>query len=146
MAETERKAAYRHRHSKNSLPHTPSLKKNEGREEEAEADKSPPVPYVSGTCPGHPGHPTIEAALKWLADSNKSGSDYIEQEMRGAFLALSAGGWKWGNRDIADWRAALERQIQTDRDRKNKTNAQNPQRNGHPGNRRGAKPDFSKGF
>jgi len=62
--------------------------------------------------------PTIEDALKWLAFSKENNSDYTEQETRSAFNALAAGGWKWGKRDVADWRAALERQISTDRDRK----------------------------
>jgi hypothetical protein len=57
----------------------------------------------------------IEDALKWLSDWNKSGASYTEQETRGAFLALQAGGWMWGRNPISDPRAALERQIQTDR-------------------------------
>lgn len=59
-----------------------------------------------------------EIAKRWLADWTKNGADYTEFEARGAFLALQAGGWQWGKRDITDPRAALERQIQTDRERK----------------------------
>lgn len=59
-------------------------------------------------------------AKKWLEDWRKSGADYSEFEARGAFLALQAGGWTWGKKSIADPRAALERQIQTDRERKPK--------------------------
>ena len=59
------------------------------------------------------------AAQGWLADWQKNGADYTEFEARGAFLALQANGWMWGRNPITDPRAALERQIQTDRDRKN---------------------------
>lgn len=65
---------------------------------------------------------TINMALKWLADWKRNGADYTEKEMRSAFLALQAGGWMWGRNPVADPRAALERQIQTDRNRKSATN------------------------
>jgi len=64
--------------------------------------------------------PPIESALNWLSDSRKNGSDYTESETHGAWLALNAGGWMWGKRPVTDWRSALERQIQSDRDRKHK--------------------------
>lgn len=57
---------------------------------------------------------------KWLADVRNSGADYTEKEARSAFLALDAGGWMWGKNKVADWRSALERQIQTDRGRNQK--------------------------
>lgn len=57
-------------------------------------------------------------AKRWLEDWRKLGADYTDFEARGAFLALQAGGWTWGKKPIADPRAALERQIQTDRERK----------------------------
>lgn len=59
--------------------------------------------------------PDIEAAAKWLAEWVKNGADYKRQEMESAFLALSANGWMWGKNPVVDFRAALERQIQTDR-------------------------------
>lgn len=60
---------------------------------------------------------TLEHALKWLSRAKESGADYTEEETKKAYLALEAGGWMWGSRPIVDPRAALERQIQTDRDR-----------------------------
>lgn len=62
--------------------------------------------------------PEWKTAKSWWEDWRKSGSDYTEFEARGAFLALQANGWMWGRNKVADPRAALERQIQTDRDRK----------------------------
>lgn len=57
--------------------------------------------------------PVIQDALKWLAGVKKAPEcDYTEEETRYAFLQLKANGFKWGQ---ADWRAALERQIQWDR-------------------------------
>jgi hypothetical protein len=60
---------------------------------------------------------TIEHGLKWLAQWKKNGADYTEAETRSAFLALAASGWMWGRNPVTDYRAALERQIQTDRQR-----------------------------
>lgn len=62
--------------------------------------------------------PTISQALQWLENWRKNGADYADAELRSSFLALSASGWMWGRNPIRDYRAALERQIQTDRDRK----------------------------
>lgn len=70
---------------------------------------------------GHWGQDPIgewEIARGWLNDWLKNGADYTEFETRGAFLALQANGWRWGQNPIVDHRAALERQIQTDRGRK----------------------------
>ena len=67
---------------------------------------------------------TIAMALSWLADWRKNGADYTESEARSAFLALQANGWMWGKNPVVDPRAALERQIQTDRNRKPKLNGQ----------------------
>lgn len=68
------------------------------------------------------GGPSLEIALAWLKRSNENGSDYKESELRSAFLALSANGWMWGRNAVVDWRSALERQIQTDRQRTNHGN------------------------
>ena len=59
--------------------------------------------------------PTISMATGWLIGAQKGGADYTEAEMKSAFLALSANGWMWGKNPVVDFRAALERQIQTDR-------------------------------
>lgn len=59
-----------------------------------------------------------ETAKKWWQDWLKNGADYTEFEAKGAFLALQANGWRWGKNPVVDHRAALERQIQTDRERK----------------------------
>jgi len=58
-------------------------------------------------------------ALKWLANWRSNGADYTEAETKSAFLALSANGWMWGRNPVTDPRAALERQIQTDRQHQN---------------------------
>ena len=62
--------------------------------------------------------PSMGDCRKWLADWKKSGADYTEAELQSAFLALSANGWMWGKNPVVDFRAALERQIQTDRSKK----------------------------
>lgn len=62
--------------------------------------------------------PSMADAEKWLADWKNNGADYKSDEMKSAFLALSANGWMWGKNPIVDFRAALERQIQTDRTKK----------------------------
>ena len=67
--------------------------------------------------------PTLEMAKKWLTDWKNSGADYSQQEMESAFLALQANGWMWGRNPVADPRAALERQIQTDRQRSGKSSS-----------------------
>ena len=72
--------------------------------------------------------PELEQALAWLADVRKNGADYTEPETRSAFLALSANGWMWGKNSVVDWRSALERQIQTDRQRNTKGTYDNKQR------------------
>lgn len=61
--------------------------------------------------------PEWDSVKKWWEDSKKNGSDYTEYETRGAFLALQANGWMWGRNPVTDWRSAIERQIQTDRER-----------------------------
>lgn len=63
-----------------------------------------------------------EQAKGWLANWQSNGADYTERETRSAFLALEASGWMWGRNPVADPRAALERQIQTDRQRNNHGN------------------------
>lgn len=82
------------------------LKKNGGGTAPA-ATESPPSPANA---------PTREQVIAYVTGMRKTGADYTEFEAIGAFLALQAGGWKWGKwHDVADWRAAVERQIQTDR-------------------------------
>lgn len=54
-------------------------------------------------------------AYKWMETARAQGADYTKEETKSAFLALSASGWMWGKNPVTDWRAALERQIQTDR-------------------------------
>jgi hypothetical protein len=61
--------------------------------------------------------PTEAWALKWGEEARKLGADYTDAEIRTAFLALQASGWMWGRNPVNDHRAALERQIQTDRQR-----------------------------
>jgi hypothetical protein len=87
--------------------------------------------------------PTKEMAEKWLADWRKSGADYTKLEMESAFLALSANGWMWGKNPVVDFRAALERQIQTDRQRQNYGNSKTSIPNSLKGHRI---VDHSKGF
>jgi hypothetical protein len=70
-------------------------------------------------CGGQNFIPLLADALKWLADWRKNGADYTEAETKSAFLALSANGWMWGKNPVTDHRAALERQIQTDRTHQN---------------------------
>ena len=81
------------------------------------------VYYVSGDRGMGEGNiqPTLEMAWKWLADWRNSGADYSKTEMESAFLALSANGWMWGRNPIVDYRAALERQIQSDRQKSGKS-------------------------
>lgn len=67
-----------------------------------------------------------ETAKRWLSDWTKSGADYTELETRGAFLALQASGWMWGRNPVTDPRAAIERQIQTDRERKQRNGNSQP--------------------
>ena len=71
-------------------------------------------------CLTHASSMTMEIALTWLAGWKNNGADYTESEMKSAFLALSASGWMWGKNPVTDFRAALERQIQTDRQRNTK--------------------------
>lgn len=94
---------------------------------ETEPKKSSPSPisvsYLHNT--GERTLPTKENAKTWLADWIKNGATYTFLEMDSAFNALAASGWIWGRNPVTDFRAALERQIQTDRDRKPKKAASN---------------------
>jgi uncharacterized protein YdaU (DUF1376 family) len=76
-----------------------------------------PSPFVLNTTGGQP-EIKIEMALGWLNDWRRNGANYTEAETRSAFNALAASGWMWGKNAVVDHRAALERQIQTDRERK----------------------------
>lgn len=80
-----------------------------------------PQPQETATTDNH-FIPTMESCEKWLADWKKNGADYTVKEMHSAELALRASGWMWGKNPVTDFRAALERQIQTDRQRNQKTN------------------------
>lgn len=64
------------------------------------------------------GNPTLEMALGWALEARKSGATYSDKEVTSAFHALNANGWMWGKNPVRDYRSALERQINTDRDRK----------------------------
>lgn len=75
-----------------------------------------------------------DSAKAWLAQVRSNGADYTEAETRSAFLALQANGWRWGKNPVADPRAALERQIQTDRSNLNTKTAN--ANNGNPGRKR----------
>ena len=74
-------------------------------------------------------HIAWESAEKWLEDARKNGADYTRNEAKSAWLALDAGGWMWGRRPVADWRSALERQIQTDRIRQKPSDFKKPNSN-----------------
>jgi hypothetical protein len=79
---------------------------------------SPPSPSPSPPpATGERQLPTIEMARTWLKLWQELGADYSDSEFQTAFLALSASGWMWGRNPVVDFRAALERQIQTDRQR-----------------------------
>lgn len=58
---------------------------------------------------------SLEWAFKLLDFWQTNGADYTREELKSAFLAMSANGWMWGKNPVVDHRAALERQIQTDR-------------------------------
>lgn len=109
--------------------------KEKGRttEDQSRSDHSRAYPSIASSIGGMT--PEWEAAKRWLTDWNNNGADYTEAETRGAFLALQAGGWKWGKNPIADHRAALERQIQTDRDRKQPRNGDTRQKHHITGQR-----------
>lgn len=86
----------------------------------------PPSPSSTPSSPPPPAGnggrfmPTWEDCKQWLSLAHSCGADYTQAETKAAFLALQANGWMWGKNPVADWRAALERQIGTDRDRKPK--------------------------
>ena len=56
----------------------------------------------------------------------EAGADYTDAEAKQAHLYFEANGWMWGKNPVADPRAAIERQIQTDRNHQTKgyTNGQ----------------------
>lgn len=90
----------------------------------ASTPSPPPAPLRN---PAAAAEESDEWAFKWLRDAQKNGADYTETEMRGSLLSLKANGFMWGKNKIVDPRAALERQIQTDRERK--SNAKDNGRN-----------------
>ena len=71
--------------------------------------------------------PEWEAVEAWLAQAQKDGADYTRAEARSAFLAFTANGWMFGRNPVADYRSAIERQIQQDRNH----NAKPAQRSGN---------------
>ena len=75
------------------------------------------------TGPVKPVHaPSWGQCIAWLDAATEAGADYTKKETYTAYLALGANGWKWGVNPITDWRCALERQIQTDRQRSSNGN------------------------
>ncbi len=121
---TERVRKYRAKRNETlhgTLQKRPCNGAEERRVEERRVDKTAgKVPVSPPTTPEFTPRrlsdtPTIAAALKWLEDWKKNGADYTEAETRSAFLALEASGWMWGKNPVTGHRAALERQIQTDR-------------------------------
>lgn len=66
--------------------------------------------------------PDWDSVEKWRKTTVSQGSDYSDKETKSAFLSLKANGWMWGRNPVVDWKSAIERQIQTDRDRKQKSN------------------------
>lgn len=64
---------------------------------------------------------TWDMVRGWLMDARKNGADYTEQEAKSAYLYFQANGWRWGKNPVMDFRAAVERQIQTDRTRNGKS-------------------------
>jgi hypothetical protein len=66
--------------------------------------------------------PSWGQCIAWLDAATEAGADYTKKETHTAYLALGANGWKWGVNPITDWRCALERQIQTDRQRSSNGN------------------------
>ena len=92
----------------------------------ARAIKPEPPPLRHGIIP------TLEQCLNWLTEAKSNGADYSDSETRSAFLALQANGWMWGKNPVTDFRAAIERQIQTDRDRKRGSAASRPHKSFAP--------------
>lgn len=77
--------------------------------------QSPSPSQSPAPSPASSKGPPWQAILNWLLDAQKNGADYTEAEAKSAFLALSASGWMWGRNPVGDARAAVERQILTDR-------------------------------
>lgn len=107
--------------------------KNQGKRKKPLHDHYTPLPpvcvYASDSVQGGESEgrgPTLEAVLKWLADSRKNGSDYTEAEVKEAHLKLRVNNWMWGHNPIADWRAAIEVQIGRDRERSVRGNGPPP--------------------
>lgn len=67
-----------------------------------------------------------EWCVPWLKNVRANGADYTEKEAKTAWLALRANGWMWGRNPVVDWRAALERVIQTDRKHANNSRIGKP--------------------
>lgn len=86
--------------------------------DQEEAEASVEVKEEVRTTTREKGNPTLEMALGWALEARKSGADYSDKEATSAFHALNANGWMWGKNPVRDYRSALERQINTDRDRK----------------------------
>lgn len=108
-------------------PNQPTNRDSRAREAAGQQGGGGKPPAVGPTVESGRWLPDIAHALVWLTDWRNNGADYTEAETRSAFLALSANGWMWGTTPVVDFRAALERQIQTDRQRNEKyTNSSKP--------------------
>lgn len=72
-------------------------------------------------CKGEEPQVTWDMVRGWLMNARENGADYTEHEAKSAYLYFQANGWKWGKNPVVDFRAAVERQIQTDRTRNGKS-------------------------
>lgn len=108
-----RQARYRQRHGKGVTP----LRKTSNAVTPLRPSASASASSVTGNGGVGEGdfRPEWEHVQAWLDKCTKMGSDYTSAEAHSAFLALQANGWMWGRNPVQDWRAAIERQIQTDR-------------------------------
>lgn len=113
IKELRRKAAGARWSKPNAHPHAPFSKTTHARSASASASAS------FGTEGSEEGNRKIpwSLILKWLKEACANGADYQEGECRSAWLALQTNGWMWGKNPILDYRAAIERQIQSDRQR-----------------------------
>lgn len=86
----------------------------------ASASASASASIPSGGCGGAPSEWTTATARDFvnrivLPGWKATGADYTAAETDFALNALAANGFRWGKNPVTDLRAALERQIQTDR-------------------------------
>lgn len=91
-----------------------------GQHTSASASAYASASSLGGVQGGPPSEWTTDQARDFvtrvvLPDWQKSGADYTKAETDHALNALAANGFRWGKNPVTDLRAALERQIQTDR-------------------------------